>query len=447
MCSSDVDKTKGYPERENKEEWKSPFILMVDRGSCTFVTKVRNAQAAGAAAVVIADNTCLCSDMECMTQTDADRTRCENTEPIMADDGSGGDISIPAFLMFKHDADPVKAVLKKNQVVQIEMSWSLPSNGDTVTYDVWSSPPDTVSQEFFQKWKPLAKALGDKAKFSPHMYIHNGSKMGCQGTDGKSFCYTLCTNGGRYCATDPDNDLEKGASGADVVRESLRRLCVWDIYGEKGGGEFWDYVAEFYDRCTGNYFGRNECIKDVYKHSKVDGDKVDACIKESGGVRDDDGSNKKLSAEILSQEQHGVVVIPSAFVNDAVIRGSLTPTNVLTAICAGFSDGTAPDVCRTCGNCRDASECAETGECKAGFVNGGPGGNSSSSVSKHTYFSSMFMLVAIFSLLGAWHYKRTQDNMREQVRGILADYLPLEDQYAPPGGGPMDFARGTSLMS
>ncbi|CAN0457858.1 unnamed protein product, partial [Ascophyllum nodosum] len=37
----------------------SPFILMVDRGNCTFVSKVRRAQYLGAAGVIIADNTCL----------------------------------------------------------------------------------------------------------------------------------------------------------------------------------------------------------------------------------------------------------------------------------------------------------------------------------------------------------------------------------------------------
>jgi cytochrome c oxidase subunit IV len=45
LCE-DVDATKGYPARDvdpktNKmKAWESPFILMVDRGSCTFVKKV-----------------------------------------------------------------------------------------------------------------------------------------------------------------------------------------------------------------------------------------------------------------------------------------------------------------------------------------------------------------------------------------------------------------------
>jgi len=116
------------------------------------------------------------------------------SEPIVADDGSGSDISIPSFLMFelgppangaaraatpdvpislpprkrrssvlfccnatpranapsspnqfldklrvltKHDADKVKEQLKDGHPVQIEMAWSFPSPNDRVEYDLW----------------------------------------------------------------------------------------------------------------------------------------------------------------------------------------------------------------------------------------------------------------------------------------------------------------------
>lgn len=75
--------------------------------------------------MVIADNTCLCSDQECIEKS-ALKT-CETTEPIMADDGSGSDISIPSFLMFKRDADKIKEEVMNNRPVQIEMSWKLPT--------------------------------------------------------------------------------------------------------------------------------------------------------------------------------------------------------------------------------------------------------------------------------------------------------------------------------
>merc|ERR1712232_331061 len=220
---------------------------MVDRGSCTFVKKVRNAQRAGAAGVIIADNTCLCSDQECMSK--AQVPTCETTEPIMADDGSGADISIPSFLMFKHDADAVKDELQMDRPVQIEMAWSLPKPDDRVEYDLWTVPTDVVSHEFLKNFKVIAKALGDKAYFTPHMYIYDGIKSHCQGNDGENFCYNLCTNNGRYCATDPDNDLDKGISGADVVKESLRRLCIWNNYGASDGiGQvWWEYIAQFMD--------------------------------------------------------------------------------------------------------------------------------------------------------------------------------------------------------
>ena len=88
---------------------------MVDRGGCTFVQKVRNAQRSGAAGVIIADNTCLCSAGDsCHSDPGTD---CETREPIMADDGSGADISIPSFLMFKQDADPIKAEVMAKQAL------------------------------------------------------------------------------------------------------------------------------------------------------------------------------------------------------------------------------------------------------------------------------------------------------------------------------------------
>lgn len=44
LCDANVDTAKGYPEREKidgvMKPWPSPYILMVDRGECTFVQKV-----------------------------------------------------------------------------------------------------------------------------------------------------------------------------------------------------------------------------------------------------------------------------------------------------------------------------------------------------------------------------------------------------------------------
>jgi len=425
------------------EPFPSPFILMMDRGGCTFVQKVRNAQRIGAAGVIIADTTCLCTDIECIQASGIQQ--CETSEPIMADDGSGSDISIPSFLMFKKDADAIIAEVKADRPVQVEMKWALPTPDDRVEYDLWSTPTDVVSLNFLKNFKQVAVQLDKSAYFTPHMYIYDGIRSHCQGNEGQNMCYNLCTNNGRYCATDPDNDLEQGISGADVVKESLRRICIWKRYGEDDGiGQvWWNYVNQFMDRCNNSDFFMNEnCVKDCYKHAKIDASLIDQCMKDSGGLTLD-VANTFLDAEISLQTERGVVVLPTAFVNTAAIRGALTVNNVFDAICAGFAVGTTPKICQKCSNCGDPGACAIAGGvCKHQS-------GSSSGVSTHTFVTSMFMVVAIFAGLGVWHYKRTREDMRDQVRGILAEYMPLEDQEEN-GSSPMDFARqggSASLIS
>ena len=90
------------PEFEFPAEFKhdedsdlSP-IVMIDRGNCTFVTKVRNIEKVGAKMAIICDN------------------KPESSENvIMADDGSGSAINIPSFIIRKRDCDIIKAELNK----------------------------------------------------------------------------------------------------------------------------------------------------------------------------------------------------------------------------------------------------------------------------------------------------------------------------------------------
>jgi len=368
----------------------------------------------------------------------------------MADDGSGADISIPSFLMFKRDADRVKDELMQNRPVQIEMSWKLPSPDNRVEYDLWTVPKDLAAKEFLLKFKKLAMALGDRAYFTPHMYIYDGVRSNCKGPEGENVCYNLCTNDGRYCATDPDNDLEQGISGADVVRESLRRVCIWEKYGKEDGigVQWWDYFAKFTELCDDpDFFAVEDCVKDAYKAAGIDGSLIDQCMSESGGL-EADAPNDLLEEEINSQTSRGVVVIPTAFVNTAAIRGKLTPSEIFTAICAGFQDGTAPDICAQCSGCPDASTCVDVGYCSSGASSP----QITKGVSSGTFAFSMFVVVGAFAGMGFMYYKKTQEQMRDQVRGILAEYMPLEDESGGAGhmGSPMDFARGggtTSLIS
>jgi len=424
LCDANSINTRaGFPIRAQDETgqmlpWPSPYILMVDRGGCTFVQKVRNAQRVGAAGVMIADNTCLCSFQDvCHPDPGHD---CEIREPIMADDGSGSDISIPSFLMFKQDADLVKAELMANHVVRMEMQWSLPAPDDRVEYELWTTPTDTISKDFQREFKEAAVALEDRAYFTPQMYIYDGLRSGCVSLDGENECYNLCTNNGRYCATDPDNDLDRGISGADVVRESLRRMCIWQHYGAVNGvgAEWWDYVNEFMYRCdTEEFFSNNQCIKDAMIHANIDDAKIDQCMSDSGGLEEDE-ENALLEVQLTAKDKSGVVILPAMYVNRVSIRGSLEFPTVFKAICSGYFTGTAPDVCATCDTCPDIKSCISNGYCGSKKLQ--------ESVSTMNMVYALAGLSAVFCLFSFIQHRRYERQMQAQVKGIIAEYMPLD---------------------
>lgn len=409
----DVDENLCSPVTGKK--WKAPFILMVDRGGCTFVQKVRNAQHAGAAAVIIADNACQCKHEKVCAPGPEDQ--CEKHEPIMADDGSGHDVTIPSVLIFKHDADPIKAILVRGKTVRMELTWSLPNPDGHVEWDLWTSPTDYASAKFKEDFKDAIVAFGEKAELTPHMYIYDGLAAKCRNTEGKSECFNLCTNNGRYCATDPDNDLDYGISGADVVKESIRRLCIWDLYGEDGVGlPWWDYVQNFATFCDNeNDFNDEECVKNVMELVDVDYDAVEGCIFNHGGLESPE-ANDLLDKQLDDKEANGIVIMPVVYINGVPVRGELEFATIFKAICAGYAKDTAPAICDKCSNCANEKLCVQTGKCPA--VDG--------TVAKETFIASLAGVVITMSVLGAFVYLRQQREMKSQVRGILKEYMPLD---------------------
>jgi len=416
---------------------------MIDRGGCSFVTKVRNAQYTGAVAVAIADNKCLC-DRSATCTPNKDES-CELREPLMADDGSSEDITIPSILLFKEDADLIKATLIKNKVVRMDLSWPVPEPNNTVSYELWFTPTDPIS-DFLNNFDVAAAAFGKRVSFTPHMYIYDGNEADCvvNTTVDESPCGNLCTNAGRYCAPDPDDNMEYGASGADVVKESLRRECIWNIYGsqqknhtagdahdhhgekrehEEGsksprlfrGQEWWDYIQYFMANCdTTVLFISEACIANAYKAASINAGLVKQCMNDSGGIVNAT-INTVLEAQLTAKKERNVVVLPVVYVNDEPIRGYLDFSVIFKAVCAGFRD--TPDICAKCSNCGDEYGCvAYHGHCPGGAVNG---------VSMGGFFGSLISVAAFVSLIAYLLYRRSQRQVREQVKVIMAEYMPV----------------------
>jgi len=232
-------------------------------------------------------------------------------------------------------------------------------------------------------FREAAVAPGKHAQFTPYYYVYDGIFAGCRGSEGENQCYNLCTNNGRYCSTDPDDDLDRGISGADVVTESLRQICIWKLYGDDGVGlPWWNYVQEFNYRCDSNdskFFTNEECIKDAMQRSGVDYSKVQKCMDDSGGVNED-VQNTILEKELSARETTGVLILPSFYVNQAPIRGALTVGGSFNAICAGFVAGSEPEVCQHCSKCADINSCIEVGHC--------PGSGATNAVSMPVFAAS-----------------------------------------------------------
>ena len=89
----------------------------------------------------------------------------------------------------------------------------------------------------------------------------------------------------------------------------------------------------------------------------------------------------------------------------------------------------------------------DKGRCMSGPSSGDAGSNG---VSKRTFGLTLLFLCSAFGAVGYLHWRKTREEMRDQVRGILAEYMPLESGDDLDGSSPMDFARqgqSTSLIS
>jgi len=430
-------------------------VLMIDRGECNFVTKVRNAQKRGANAVVVADNTCLCGDAACTLPAGS---QCEESAPIMADDGTGSDIVMPSILLTKTDADSLKAYLiEKNgsEQVLVQMKWFMPRPDDRVEWDLWTSPTDKDAERFKQNFYTSELALAEHAFLVPHYRIYQCAQDGT--------CSTMCTNEGRYCQIDPDGDLDEGLSGADVVVESLRRKCIWNLYAEavdvrslddgsgdtvevKGGvGEkWWAYVTSFDKACYsgawgGARFADESCVAGVMRSAGIDQGKVEQCMEDSGGTLA--GENSLLKTEMELGYDYNIYTIPSVLVNQMKVFGSITATRVLTAICAGFMEGTEPSICICASSAINTAAALQTcvdDVTRHGGGGGGGGrhrgGGEDGGVPWWVVLLIVLLMLALGGLGAFLYWRRTQQQMRDQVRGILAEYMPLDDIGGGEGG-------------
>ncbi|KAL8541583.1 hypothetical protein ACS0TY_002738 [Phlomoides rotata] len=329
-----------------------PNFVLVDRGDCFFALKVWNAQNAGAAAVLVAD---------------------DHDEPLITMDSPEEDhasakyivnITIPSALIDKTFGEKLKKAVSGSDMVNVNLDWreAVPHPDDRVEYELWTNSNDECGvkcdmlMDFLKDFKGAAQVLekGGYTQFTPHYitwYCPQAFTISKQ-------CKSQCLNHGRYCAPDPEQDFSSGYEGKDVVLENLRQLCVFKVASEaKKQWVWWDYVTDFQIRCPmkEKKYGK-ECAEEVIKSLGLDLTKIEKCMGDPDADVDNPVLKEEQDAQIGKGSRGDVTILPTLVVNNRQYRGKLAKGAVLKAICAGFEEATEPSVC--------LSDDIQTNECK-----------------------------------------------------------------------------------
>ncbi|KAF4391412.1 hypothetical protein F8388_008023 [Cannabis sativa] len=318
-----------------------PSVVLLDRGGCFFALKVWNAQQAGAAAVLVADD------------REEPLITMDSPEESTDADGYIEKINIPSALIEKSFGDRLKEGLKNNEDVVVKLDWreSVPHPDERVEYEFWTNSNDECGarcdeqMDFVKNFKGHAQILdrGGYTMFTPH-YI---TWFCPQAFILSSQCKSQCINHGRYCAPDPEKDFEEGYQGKDVVIENLRQLCVHRVANESSRSwVWWDFVTDFHIRCSMKQKRYSkECAEDVMQTLDLPIEKIKKCMGDPEADVDNDVLKIEQAVQVGRGSRGDVTILPTMVINNVQYRGKLERTSVLKAVCAGFKEGTEPPVC------------------------------------------------------------------------------------------------------
>ena len=240
-------------------------ILLLDRGECPFVVKVRHAEDIGAKLVIIAND-----------------QNSDINNIIMTDNGKGGNLNIPAILISKEDSYILKKYLNdynyKNHVT-LSVNFEIKTSRNQIKYSFWSTPAKDNSRYFLMDFASIASQFEKNvAVFEPHYLFTN-----CYSCEYQRYKIAdlNCLSGGRYCAEDPDK--EGSLTGRDVVLEELRQICLFqqaNMTNNKDYSLWFKYQIEYFLQCSKNLFELS-CSEKVIQ--KINGNEanIKKCIKES----------------------------------------------------------------------------------------------------------------------------------------------------------------------
>lgn len=382
-------------------------VVLVRRGQCTFVTKVRVAEGKDAHAVIVVDK-------ESSTKTPE-----EIQHVVVADDGWGDSIKIPSVLISRDEGQKLIDAAREGTVV-VELAWDIP-HAEVVLADFWMSSGSRESLEFLERFKSCAETLRYHLQFEPHYHIFSLP-------EGAGLAH-LCADGwkAKHCAPDPDGPGP--ITGADVANEDLRQLCIWrttriadeqNFQGATYSQLFWEYVVRLgadcpVDAADADYRFGDKCSARAMEKVGIDVAQIHRCEREN--------ADKYLDEQIKN-----VAWSPQALrLNGWRYSGPLDPEAVLKAICSGYAS--PPQ------ECRDLLGGSGIATLVAGAL--------TLPLLAWSVLGLALLLAAVFVFYRRHVTKSVRKVLREEVmlevQSQMAEYAPMSEEDYVPGRGPLSF--------
>ncbi|CAB9504211.1 Vacuolar-sorting receptor [Seminavis robusta] len=182
-------------------------------------------------------------------------------------------------------------------------------------------------------------------------------------------CQQQCTNQGRYCAPEIPNDLNPANPPKKLVEETLRRLCIDDLYHASDLKHF-EYLDAWKDLQCHTTDDMTECARQALAQvAHTDWASVEQCMQLAGGL-DADTMNVRLQEQLDRQQgQYALDNIPLVHIAGERYKGSWDVSNLLNDICDAYPTSQQlptqvnPMGCDFCRECDDVRHCLWYLEC------------------------------------------------------------------------------------
>ena len=318
----------------------SPFII-VKKGLCSPTQKVKNIEEAGGHAAIIIND------------------KDEPPEKMfLADDGNGGEISIPAVLISLNDGNKLINYYTdkkpdRNNRIRLEIYFALEKSDNTVKYDIWFTPDQTKVYEFLSDFEKYQKLLGDIAILDMHYITYPYFSY----NENSKTPVDDCLGSGLYCIR-PSSEINDGAL---IALESIKQKCLYKYSYENNNNInnnpyskeiFWNYMKKLYSKCIITKTYDQSCSDKIINSLGIQTEQIEQCIKDSFIGNDNEKlnnnyikilKNKILDEEYSKRKRNYITRVPTLTINGRLFDGSWRADYVFDALCASLIK--KPDAC------------------------------------------------------------------------------------------------------